>query len=599
MARHWSFLCVGILPLLAVAVASPSAPVPRTWNGIAYDCKCYIDDECWPRNDAWVELNSTVDGNLLVNVPLGASCHNTFDGPMGEITTYDAAECADVTTLFSSEAWTVDQPAAELWTYFTNDTCRPTADSTEPCTLGYYGIYVIVAQSRDHVKAGIDFARENNLRLIIRNTGHDFIGRSTGWGALVINTHSFQDVVFSTEYDGPGNYTGGSVTIGAGVQGRALLTQANAQEPPVLVLTGECPTVGIAGGLVQGGGHGPLTPLYGLVADNALSFDVITADGEFVTANADENPDLFWALKGGGPGAFGVVLSVTFKTFSEQKASGVILNINSTLTNDTDVFWEGVKSFHKYANDFVDAGLYAYFELMLLRLHIAPFVAVGKSAAELHAILKPLFDELDEKNIPYDSYGKEFDTLYDLYIDLFEDEPAGGSAITGGWMFSHQDVEENNDEIIEAFKTVISPRDDLIGQGGLIGHLWDAGHSMPISNSATHPRFRQSTDFAIATLVVPIGSTWEEKEDYQDVLTNIADAAMKKAGPNGCAYVNEGDPYQPDWQDHFWGSEYPVLLETRKKWDPNGVFYTVATPGTEDWEVIEYGTRLCHRSEKI
>lgn len=140
----------------------------------------------------------------------------------------------------------VEQSTALLWTYFTNDTCRPTANANEPCTLGFYGIYVIEAKTREHIKAGVDFARENNLRLIIRNTGHDFIGRSTGWGSLVINTHSFQDVEFTTEYEGPGNYTGGAVTIGAGVQARALLTEAHAQDPPVVVVTGECPVSELA-----------------------------------------------------------------------------------------------------------------------------------------------------------------------------------------------------------------------------------------------------------------------------------------------------------------------------------------------------------------
>ena len=57
----------------------------------------------------------------------------------------------------------------------------------------------------------------------------------------------------------------------------------------------------------------------------------------------------------------------------------------------------------------------------------------------------------------------------------------------------------------------------------------------------------------------------------------------------------QADPYQPNWQSHFWGSEYPKLRLLRAKWDPLGVFYAVSTPGTEGWEVIEDGTRLCKR----
>ncbi|KAI8963155.1 FAD-binding domain-containing protein [Daldinia sp. FL1419] len=595
MARSLLFLGISFSALISGVVSSPPPLVGRTWNGVKYGCKCYVGDECWPRESSWDELNSTINGNLLVNIPPGASCHNSFEGPLGTVSTYDAAACAEATDKWSDESWTVEQPAAGLWTYFTNDTCRPTSDPAAPCTLGYYGVYVIRAQSKEHIKAGVDFARENNLRLIIRNTGHDFIGRSTGWGALVINTHSFQDVEFTAEYGGPGDYKGGAVTIGAGVQGRALLTQAHVQNPPVTVLTGECPTVGVAGGLVQGGGHGPLTPLYGLVADTALSFDVLTVDGQYLTANSEENPDLFWALRGGGPSAFAIVLSVTLKTFLERKAAGVFININSTLTNDTDLFWEGVRSFHKYSNEIVAAGLYTYFELMPLRLHVQPIVGVGKTSAEVEAILKPVFDEFKAKGIPHDTASRDYGTLFDLYTDLFEDETAGTSALTGGWMFTHEDVEDNSDGIIEAFQTVLSPRDDLKNQGFIIGHLWDAGLNTPISNSATNPRFRKSTDFAIVGLTVPDGATWTQKEDLQNVLTNIQDAAMRKAGPNGCAYVNEGDPYQPNWQDKFWGPEYPKLLEIRKKWDPHGVLYAVSTPGTEEWEVIEYGTRLCRK----
>lgn len=133
-----------------------------------------------------------------------------------------------------------DQDMMLLWTYWSNSSCLPTTEPSSSCTLGYYGVYLLKATEKSHIKAGVDFARRNNLRLVIRNTGHDFVGRSNGWGSLVINTHSFQDVKFVQRWDGPG-YSGGAVTIGAGVQGRPLLKQAVAQSPPVAVVVGECP----------------------------------------------------------------------------------------------------------------------------------------------------------------------------------------------------------------------------------------------------------------------------------------------------------------------------------------------------------------------
>ncbi|KAK3942466.1 hypothetical protein QBC46DRAFT_426266 [Diplogelasinospora grovesii] len=207
-------------------------------------------------------------------------------------------------------------PAAGLWTYFTNDTCRPTSNPTDTCTLGYYPVLVIMAKTADHIKAGIQFANRNNLRLIMRNTGHDFLGRSVGWGALAINTHSFQSVNLTKNWSGAGRYTGSAITVGAGVQAGAALKMLNAQSPPGIVVTGECATVG------------------GFLADTALEFDVVTAGGSYATANANKNSDPFWALRGGGPASFAVIVSASYKTFTDLPSSGTMLNINTTHTTN-------------------------------------------------------------------------------------------------------------------------------------------------------------------------------------------------------------------------------------------------------------------------
>ncbi|GAB1312833.1 hypothetical protein MFIFM68171_03043 [Madurella fahalii] len=562
--------------------------VPRTWKGVHYGCKCYPGDACWPDSKAWNNLNKTVDGNLAIALPPGAPCHDVFNGPLGNFATYNAAECAKVTASFGNEQWQVEHPIAQLWTLSTNETCRPTTNPRDPCTLGYYGVYVITAKTDAHVKEGVDFARENNLRLVIRNTGHDFIGRSTGWGALIINTHSFRDYEFHKSWKGPGTYKGPAVTIGAGIQGRDFLRIAHAQQPPQVVITGECPTVGIAGGLLQGGGHGPWTPLKGFAADNALEFQVVTAQGRLATANAKENSDLYWALKGGGPGAFAVVLSTTVATFDDLPSAGIILHINSTHTTDQDLFWSGVQLFTNYSNHFVDSGLYAYFGVRPLRLHVRPLLGINQTAAQITATVKPLLDQFDKIGLRYTVVTKEFKSFFDLYVDLFEDETAGQPSLTGGWTFSHEDIESNSNSIVDAYKNT------LANGGIVVGHIWGAGHG-GVTDSAVNPRFRKASTKVIAALPVAVNATLADKDKAQYTLTNVIDEALRKAGPNGCAYINEADPYQPNWQQNFWGTNYPALYDIRKKWDPKGVFYAVSTPGTEDWEVIEFGTRLCKK----
>jgi hypothetical protein len=132
-----------------------------------------------------------------------------------------------------------DQPATEMWTLSSNETCRPTANPSDPCTLGFSPVYVVLAKTQAHVKAGLDFARDNNLRFIVRNTGHDFLGRSTGWGSFVVNTHALQGYKF-IDWKGPGTYKGPAVELAAGTQGGQFLKIAHAQNPPQQVVTGEC-----------------------------------------------------------------------------------------------------------------------------------------------------------------------------------------------------------------------------------------------------------------------------------------------------------------------------------------------------------------------
>ncbi|KAF2866763.1 isoamyl alcohol oxidase [Massariosphaeria phaeospora] len=580
-----------VLSIVGCAVAASWIGETKEVDGVAYQCKCYQDNACWPKGTDWTALNKTVGGALEIALPPAAACHNR----VGNLSTnvYNQQECAEVQSKWTDEQWLTDHPVANLWPLYTNNTCLPSNDPNTPCTRGFYGSYVILATTKAHIKAGVDFAREHNLRLLIRNTGHDFMGRSAGYGSLIINTHSFKEATFAKKYDGPGKWTGSAATVGAGVQGRELYRQAFAQDPKVVIVGGECPTVGWAGGYIQGGGHGPLTSVYGMGADNVLSFDVVTATGEYVTANADENADLFWALKGGGPSTFAVVTSITVKTFPEVPTAGTILNINTTHTNDTAVFDEGFRIFHNLSNHYTDNGMFVYFELNLGRLHVAPLVGPRMDEAKLKQVLKPLFDQLDAAKIPYDAYTRAFPTFFEFYMDMFEDEMPQQNSIVGGRMFSQKDIAENGDQVAKALLFASQPTNDTFGFS--VGHIVNPGHGVPVVDNAIHPKWRNSSSFVITNLIMNGDESWEMKELRADQQTNIVGKALREAGPDGASYVNEGDLNEPNWQESYWGSNYPKLLQLRKKWDPEGVFYAQTTPGTEDWSVIDYGTKLCRK----
>lgn len=177
--------------------------------------------------------------------------------------------------------------------FFANQSCDPWTPRERPCELGTYVRYAVNATGSEHIAAAVRFARKKNVRLVIRNTGHDYLGRSTGAGALAVWTHYLKDIT-PIQWD-DADFTGTALKLGAGVQGYEMLQAATALGR--VAVGGECPTVGVAGGYTQGGGHSALSTNFGLAADQTLSFEVVTASGELVTASKTVNTDLYWALR--------------------------------------------------------------------------------------------------------------------------------------------------------------------------------------------------------------------------------------------------------------------------------------------------------------
>lgn len=136
--------------------------------------------------------------------------------------------------------------------FFANRSCDPFTERSAGCVLGSYVQYTVNVSCVDDaprfVAAGLKFANDRNIRLVIRNTGHDYNGKSTGAGALGLWMQNLKNIEFKDWSDK--HYTGKAIKMGAGVLGGEANRAADAEG--LQVVGGECPTVGIAGGYTQG-----------------------------------------------------------------------------------------------------------------------------------------------------------------------------------------------------------------------------------------------------------------------------------------------------------------------------------------------------------
>ena len=131
--------------------------------------------------------------------------------------------------------------------------------------------------------------------------------------------HNYQPpITFTKDFipEGCENPVGDVVTFGAGQQWDGIYEFANASN--ITVPGGSSSTVGAAGGWIAGGGHSALTPVYGLGVDNTRQLRVVLPNGRYVTATACQHQDIFFALRGGGGGTFGVVMEMSIEAHPQM-----------------------------------------------------------------------------------------------------------------------------------------------------------------------------------------------------------------------------------------------------------------------------------------
>ncbi|KAL3495027.1 hypothetical protein BJX62DRAFT_222812 [Aspergillus germanicus] len=545
MARHGQIALLVSFAILPLAVYL-RLNSPLIFSRCFPDDPCWLGlDPCWPSVDAWEQLNALLAGHLI-----------------------SSEKCSELRTRWSIPVTQYEEPFLQ---------------AGDECTIGPLAHYTANVTSATDVQKVIEFTTRHNIRPSIRNTGDDYLGRSTAPSAVALWMHNLKFTEYRPEYTSSW-YTGPALRIGAGVQGHEAQEAAHRAGQGYVIMSAHSPDVEIAGGYTQGGGYGPLASKYGLAADQVLEWEVVTAGAEILTASPEQNADLYWALSGGGGGTYGVVLGMTVRMHGEDQTASASL-VFSFDPADTRA-WDVIRAFISDTLPLVDAGGTALWVLYpgptveeSVTFIARPLTLPGGTKEELQAYITSTVDLLSEYGIPYELTSETFPT----YHASTTSAAYNVTEFHGGSLLIHRSAVDSN---MDGFVSIMQ---SLLGSGAAVsGFSVNVSHPvvLPVANKAVTPTWRK------AAISLIIGLPFNYTDRYENInheilmthvlVPKLADFA-RSTGEEVGAYMNEGDWDQRDWQSVLYGENYEHLLAIKDKYDPEHIFYSRTGVGSDRW----------------
>lgn len=434
----------------------------------------------------------------------------------------------------------------------------------------------------------------HNIRLAVRNTGHDLAGRSTSPDSLQLMTSALNGYQFTDAFQPAAPWgqkvpsEGPAVTVGAGITTGELYTAA--ANAGYTVVGGSCSTVGIAGGWMQGGGYGILSPSKGLGVDNVLEFSIVTANGAHVTANKYQNQELFWAVRGGGGGTFGVVTSVTFRAYPDVPATVATMNI--VVSDGADkTFWLAVKEHLAVLHKFIGLGIAVQtfampvFPMGGALLNIEVYLTDDKSDRTGHGILQDHLARLQELGLQVAYAEEHFDRLSTYLARPKGLDQAGASIMTASRLISKDLLSSHAgaDRVVQNLRRLIFLPGDVLSLEGMVGRQAMAAEDLV--DNALHPDWQHALISLTLGRALPQHPDWEAYKRIEQELseTQLPLLRAMEPGSGGAGYLGIPFAYERDPATTYWGPNYARLLSIKRRWDPQDLFITRLGIGSEDW----------------
>ncbi|KAF9345397.1 hypothetical protein BGX34_004804, partial [Mortierella sp. NVP85] len=317
-------------------------------------------------------------------------------------------------------------------------------------------------------------------------------------------------------------------------------------------------------------------------------YKVVTADGELKIANAFQNKDLFWALRGGGGATFGVVVEAVYKTHPPPKA--VSFAAYRLLFDATKTRQQVLSSFLSHQPQWSDAGWSGYAFIQSTFMSIFYF----QPDSDLHtanASFTPFLKSLESiGNVQINGTIRNAPSFWESFQAWMPppNSPNAGTPVAlGSRLIPRRNFESMKDvgELTEGFVRVQDALQSYSNPyAGMITHLVAGGQVSKGNRAETsvNPAWRNALIHVVATTQWALDTPETVRKSIARKLT-AAIQHLRDLSPGSGAYFNEADPNEPDWQHSFFGVNYPRLNSIKHKVDPSGVFTCHKCVGSEEW----------------
>lgn len=526
-------------------------------------------------------FNQTLGGSLRLAAPFSLPCFSRYEGyPI----TPNAAACAQIQANYGDPTF-----RGQFYNAFMNtqdeacisnvtDQCllddgspnNPQAFTSTSCNQGSISRFYIDVQSVSEITKALQLSHDHGLRLSIKNSGHDYQGRSSMKGSLALWMRNLRNMTRDACFvpEGCSDISpADTITTGAGVNFDEVYKFADTEG--VTFIGGYASTVGVSGGWVQGGGHSVLSPVYGLGVDRVVQFKVVTADGILRVANACANPDLFWALRGGGGGTFGVVLESTHRVEPALSLTVAYIQYNATAINLNEWFEILVNNSLTWTNQGW-GGHYLADNL----ISVNPLLNVSAATISMKQAIDFARDNGGTVTIETVPSWYSFYTNYLLKYQA----PVGRPQFIGGRLMpaSLFASEGGRGKLVSFLNSVVA--------AGLLPYIASTTpylYNWTLDSTSATPAWRES----LWELGYPYTLSWNSTfEDRKSIIqqVNALSLAAEEMTPGGGEYMNEASPWTENWKETWWGGNYERLSEIKKKYDPNGIFSCWKCVGFEE-----------------